>query len=388
MTVDNQPSHVLAGRYRLDAPLGQNGDGWFCRAHDLVLNLPVTVKMFETVLDAAAARVFATRARSLVGVRHDHLVALYDEGVADGHPYLVLAPIDGFEPLDATDGRTLPASETAAFGAELADALARMHASGVVHGGVTPASVLIDSDARARLVSPGLGHTGDLTASADVRALGLVLVQCLTGSAADQLPATTPWPLARVLTAMTSRNPTRRPNAAVCARRLGHAAAALKTGRWSPTAAMVQRGRVAGITAVGGLVTGAVIAFAPGSPPQHIAASTAAPVPTTASRLPAPDPTSTETAPGRPTQPAPPTTRRSPTSIAGSTTSAAPTTQTQPSATTSAEPSTSAEPTTDVPTTTETVPPGHGKKPPKEPPGLLKKWFWLADDAFGWPLDW
>jgi len=383
MTVTSQPSHVLAGRYRLDAPLGQNGDGWFCRAHDLVLNLPVTVKMFETVLDAAAARVFATRARSLVGVRHDHLVALYDEGVADGHPYLVLAPIDGFEPADE---RTLSASDTAAFGAELADALARMHASGVVHGGVTPASVVIDSDARARLVSPGLGHAGDLTASADVHALGLVLVQCLTGSAAGQLPTTTPWPLARVLTAMTSRNPTRRPNAAACARRLGHVAAALKTGRWSPTAAMVQRGRAAGITVVGGLVTGAVIAFAPGSPPQHIAASTAAPVPTTTSQLPPPDPTSTET--GQPAQPVPPTTRRPPSTSLGSATSAPPTTPTQSSATTSAQPTTSAEPTTDFPTTTDPVPPGHAKKPPKQPPGLLKKWFWLADDALGWPFDW
>jgi serine/threonine protein kinase len=349
--------------------LKQRSDGWFCRAHDLVLGRPVLVKMFKSTVDEAAARTFAVQAKSLVGMRHDHLVGLYDGGVADGHPYLVLEPVDGFDLLDATHERALSASDTATLGAGLAEVLARMHANGVVHGDLTLESVLIDANGQRRLVGLGFGHTQESTAPADVHALGLVLLQCLSGQNAARPDGTTVWPLARVLTAMTRRDAARRPSAAVCARRLNQVAATLETGRRLPTVASVRRGRATSLAAVGGLVTVGVIAFASvSSPHQAVPPVAAAPAPTMSSQLPIPDSTTTATA-GHPVSYPPPTTRRSsPGRSAPPTTSGLPTTDTQTS-------TVSADPTSVAPTTTENVPPGLAKKPGGQPPGLFKKWF-------------
>ena len=371
MTVVSQPSLVLVGRYQLDAPLRQRSDGWYCRAHDLVLDRPVLVKMFRSTVDEPAARTFAMQAKSLLDLRHDHLVGLYDGGVADGHPYLVLEPVDGFDLLDATQERALSASDTATLGAGLAEVLARMHANGVVHGDLTLESVLIDASGQRRLVGLGFGDTQDSTAPADVHALGLVLLQCLNGQNAAGLDGTTAWPLARVLTAMTRRDAARRPSAAVCARRLSQVAATLETGRRLPTVASVRRGRATGLAAVGGLVTVGVIALASVSSPHQAVPPVAAPAPTMSSQLPIPDSTTTAKA-DHPVSYPPPTTRRSsPGRSAPPATSGLPTTtDTQPS-------TVSADPTSVDPTTTEDVPPGLAKKPGGQPPGLFKKWFGL-----------
>lgn len=381
MTIASRPSLVLVGRYRLDAPLGQRSDGWFCRAHDLVLDRPVTVKMFRSTVDQAAARTFAVRAKSLTSLRHDHLVALYDGGVADGHPYLVLESVDGFDSLDAACEEPLSAADTAALGAGLADALARLHAKGIIHGDLTPASVLIDANGQRRLVGFGFGGAEDGTASSDVHELGLVLRQSLSGPDGPEPDSTIPWPLARVLTAMTSAEPERRPSAAVCAQRLRRAATALETGRWSPTAAAVQRGRAAGLALVGGLVTVGVIAVAPAFMPQADMPPMAAPVLTTPSQPPTLDSTATTT-PQQPLPDQPPATSRRPTSSEHPTTSALPTTSTHPTTTATQLPPVSTDPTTVAPTTTEKKPPGLAKKPGGLPPG----WFKKLVDYWSWPF--
>jgi serine/threonine protein kinase len=341
------------------------------------------VKMFRRTVDEAAARTFAARAKALAGLRPDHLMTLSDGGIADGHPYLVLETVDGFDLLDAEPGRPLSATDTATLGAGLADALAHMHEQGVVHGDLTSASVVTDATGQHRLVGFGFGRDDDGTAAADVRALGLVLAECV-----DPIPG----PLARVLSAMTSANAARRPSAAECARSLRRVAHALESGRWSPTAA-VPRGWVAGLAAAGVLVTGAVVAFGPMRTSEQAALPAAAPVPTMTAPLPPPDMTATAQPPSY-SPPAPShssTAKRPPATSARPTTRPSPPAATHPTTTTTTTTTTSPDPTivntdpTTAPTTTDDdTPPGLDKKPFHLPPGLLRKLLW----GWGWPLDW
>ena len=380
MTVVSEPNLVLTGRYRLDAPLAQGRDGWFCQAHDLVLGRSVTVKMFKSTLtDETAARTFAVQAKALVGLRHDYLVTLLDGGVADGHPYLVLEPVDGFGLLDDTPERQLSASETATIGAGLADALAHMHEKGVVHGHLTRASVLVDADGRWRLVGGGFDPARDNTDHADVRALGDILLTCLDGEDIGKVP----WQLTRVLAAMTRPDPQRRPSTAVCARQLSQAASTLEAGHWAPTRAAMRRGRIVGL-AVGGLVTAGVVAVAlvPTSSQQQTVPPAAAPAPTTtSSQVQIPDPTVVTTTPRQPVVPPPVRTSRPP--AATTTTSAPLTTSASPTTTSTSATSVYLEPTGAAPTTVvDDEPPGLAKKPYGLPPGLLKKLIW------GWNWGW
>lgn len=133
-------------------------------------------------------------------------------------------------------------SEVRRVGSQIADALARGHAQGAPHGGVSPSTVRVGTDGRARLaassgrpledayVSPEYVKGEPIGPAADVYALGLVLLEAISGrqvypgsgraaaearlAAPPLVPNDVPGPMARALLAMTETVPGARPTAA------------------------------------------------------------------------------------------------------------------------------------------------------------------------------
>jgi serine/threonine protein kinase len=193
-------------------------------------------------------------------------VVVHDAGFDDGRPYLVMELVAGASLQQRLASGPLTQPETVGVGAALADALSCVHAAGIVHRDVKPANVLLEPAGSgwpvvkladfgiARLASsPPLTATGltigtanylspeqvrgaEVGPPADIYALGLVLIECLTGRPAyagtgvevalarlhrdPDLPAGVPDPLRRLLRAMTDREPTGRPTAAAVAAQL------------------------------------------------------------------------------------------------------------------------------------------------------------------------
>jgi serine/threonine protein kinase len=217
------PPPALAGRYELGSALGHGGVGTVYLARDLVLDRPVAVKVFRTEVSGAdrsdrqAVDRFEQEARLLAGLNHPGLVAVYDAGtdasVADHpRPFLVMELVQGATLAHRLEQGPIPADRAALLGADLAVALAHVHGRGVVHRDVKPANILLAAgeDERvlsakltdfgiARLVdstrmtmdgltigtpnylSPEQATGGEVGPPADVYALGLVLLECLTG---------------------------------------------------------------------------------------------------------------------------------------------------------------------------------------------------------------
>jgi serine/threonine protein kinase len=203
-----QPGRLLDGRYRLGDVLGSGGAAEVIRAVDERLGRPVAVKLFRGDVADQLQR-HEDEMRTLARLAHAGLVTVFDAGTDDEtqRPYLVMQLVEGSTLAQQLRRGPLPSLRTAQIGASLADALAYVHGQGLVHRDVKPAHVLIGADARVHLADFGIARivdsahvtrTGDVLGTpayfapeqvsgelvgpaADVYALGLVLLECLTG---------------------------------------------------------------------------------------------------------------------------------------------------------------------------------------------------------------
>jgi serine/threonine protein kinase len=257
---------VLGGRYRVLDRVGAGGMAEVFRARDELLDRPVAVKVFKTLLDDPdgdnAAERRELELQAMARLNHPNLVTLYDGSVdGSGPAYLVLEYVDGPDLASRLADGPLPEPVVRDLGGQIADALAYVHANGLVHRDVKPANILL-GPGRARLSDFGVVRmigapqrtSADLTVGtayylapeqargsavgpeADVYALGLVLLEALTGRrafdgplhealaarlAADpEIPAGLPAPWPPLLAAMTARDPAARPDAATVTRHL------------------------------------------------------------------------------------------------------------------------------------------------------------------------
>nr|WP_229864077.1 serine/threonine-protein kinase [Streptomyces djakartensis] len=198
---------ILAGRYRLDTLIGSGGAADVYRGVDLRLRRPVAVKVFRAGTGFDTEEAFRSEAVILARLQHPGLVTAFDAGHHGGDAFLVMQLIDGRTLKSRIAEGPLSCEAAAALGAALAEALAHAHEEGIVHRDVKPSNILLDSSGRPHLTDFGISRlldattrtaTGALTGTAaylspeqvlgqpvgrpaDIYALGLVLLECLTG---------------------------------------------------------------------------------------------------------------------------------------------------------------------------------------------------------------
>lgn len=169
------PGRLVAGRYRLLERIGGGGMGAVWLGRDELLDRRVAVKQ---VLLAAGADPETTDQQRLRALRegriaarlsHPHAISVYDVALEQGVPWLVMEylPSRSLAAVLAEDG-PLRTDQAAQVGAQLADALAAVHAAGIVHRDVKPANVLIGRgdriDGLVKITDFGISHaSGDVT---------------------------------------------------------------------------------------------------------------------------------------------------------------------------------------------------------------------------------
>jgi serine/threonine-protein kinase len=200
---------VLADRYeareRLGSGAGAGVEEYLGR--DLRLARPVVIQ----VIRGAGEDGFAPQARLMASLDHPAVASVYDWGQQGGLAYLIREYVPG-----QNLGRLLverglmPVAQAAAIGAEVAAALAAAHRIGLAHGSLDAADVIL-GDQRVTVVgfgaawitevagaggpgAPGspVATRGDHDPQADLRALGGMLYQMVTGAAPEQWPVVTP----------------------------------------------------------------------------------------------------------------------------------------------------------------------------------------------------
>jgi eukaryotic-like serine/threonine-protein kinase len=217
------------GRYRLDGVIGRGGMAIVWRATDLQLERDVAIKIISDLLasDPRFVARFEREARLAAGLNHPNLVKIFDFSVDTEPPFLIMEYVAGGTLAEARE----QSLDVDALARALLEAVAHIHAAGILHRDIKPANVLLDTDGSPRLTdfgiargedTTGLTQTGQIlgtlryiapevaagepaTVKSDLYGLGVLLGE-LTGERTEAL--------GHLLPRMTARDPGGRPESA------------------------------------------------------------------------------------------------------------------------------------------------------------------------------
>ena len=208
---------VIADRYRLKREIGSGGMGVVWLGEHTALHSLVAIKFLSAELSRSesAARRFLLEAKAVAELRSLHVVQVFDYGIADGRPFMVMEYLDGETLADRLlRERYLRPEVALRILSQIARAIDKAHQSGVVHRDLKPANIVLlhEGDPFVKVVDFGVakllyaeGGTltttgtmlgtpyymspeqiegGQMDGRSDLWALAVIAYQCVTG----QLP--------------------------------------------------------------------------------------------------------------------------------------------------------------------------------------------------------
>ena len=155
------PPAVLAGRYQLGDEIARGAGRVVIRhARDAVLQRDVAV-LTPCGEGPAERERFERDVAAFAGLDHPALPRVFDGGVEDGRPYLVVELIRGETLAELGRRGQLGPAEVTELGLTLTGVLEHVRRRGAGYVDVTPDAVLVDDDGRVRLSGVGVVRAPD-----------------------------------------------------------------------------------------------------------------------------------------------------------------------------------------------------------------------------------
>lgn len=203
---------LILGRYLIESLIGSGGMANVYKAYDNMLGRTVALKVLKAEHrgDMEFVRRFEREARAVLTLSHENIVRSYAVGEDGDISYIVLEYVEGstLKELIKSDGPISP-KVAVSITAQVLDALAHAHESGIIHRDVKPQNVIITPRGKAKLtdfgiardvaattrtyagsnvvmgsvhyISPEQARGDDVTAASDIYSCAIMLFEMLTG---------------------------------------------------------------------------------------------------------------------------------------------------------------------------------------------------------------
>ena len=145
-------------RYQVIEQLGAGGMGIVYRARDTLLDRHVALKVLppDQITDTNRRQRFIREAKAASALNHPGIVAIHDVLRVDDQDVIVMELVEG-RTLDELLGRQrLGFGLALGYAIQIAEAVARAHAAGVVHRDLKPANVMVTGDGVVKILDFGL----------------------------------------------------------------------------------------------------------------------------------------------------------------------------------------------------------------------------------------
>ncbi len=174
MSFSDYPQQL--GKYRIDAQLGQGAMGVIYKAFDTEIDRDVAIKILHNHLLAddmgeELMRRFAHEVKAAAHCQHPNIVTVYDYGVSQNQPYMVMEFVKGIDlQVFFKSGQSLSYEQSINLILKVLDALDSAHAMGVVHRDIKPANIMLLDNGQVKVADFGVAHidSSDLTQVGDV----------------------------------------------------------------------------------------------------------------------------------------------------------------------------------------------------------------------------
>lgn len=151
------------GRFEVQSEVGAGGMGAVYRGHDPLLDRTVALKIMqaERRMSALAKARFMREARVLSKLDHPNICRIYDFIEGQDSDVLVLEFLDGVTLKQAIRRGVLSREDALSIAHQVCSALASAHAAGIVHRDLKPDNIIILRNKQVKVLDFGLARTED-----------------------------------------------------------------------------------------------------------------------------------------------------------------------------------------------------------------------------------
>src|SRR5438094_6049134 len=146
------------GRYELRSQIGEGGMGEVYLAEDMQLRRHVALKILprQVASNKDRMRRFTQEAQAAAALNHPNIAHIYEIGEADGLHFISMEFVDGLTLRQLVHDQHTDLTKLLRYLQNVADGLAKAHASGIVHRDLKPDNIMVTRDGHAKVLDFGL----------------------------------------------------------------------------------------------------------------------------------------------------------------------------------------------------------------------------------------